>query len=155
MPRKQAHVNADAFLAAYRATANVTEAAKAVNIDRRLHYRWLASAGYKKAFEEAQIEAAQILEDEAVRRAKDGTLEPVFYQGMKCGVIRRYSDGLMQFLLRGFNPRKYGHKTELTGPDGGPVQISIAETIRQRRAERLAKQGKEKDDEVPKETGRD
>lgn len=136
MPRKQSHLNADRFLAAYRITGQVTAAAKAANVDKRLHYRWLkTSEGYKKAFADAQKEAAQLLEDEAVRRATEGTLEPVFYQGIKCGVVRRYSDGLMQFLLRGFNPEKYGHKAQITGPNGGPIEVSIAEVIRKRRQE--------------------
>ena len=90
-----------------------------------MHYRWLANASYKKAFAAAQDEAAQLLEDEAVRRATEGVLEPVFYQGEECGAVRRYSDGLMQFLLRGFRPQKYSSKAEITGPGGGPLEAAI------------------------------
>lgn len=145
MPRKQAHANADAFLAAYRLTASVTEAAAAAKIDRRLHYRWMKTSDvYRQRFEQARIEAADHLEDIAIARVRDGTLEPVFYQGIKCGVRRVYDSGLMQFLLRGLKPDRYGRKVELSGPDGGPMQLSIAEVIRQRRAERLAKHDAEK-----------
>lgn len=125
MPQSQAEAKARAFLAAYRETASITKAAAAAKIDRTMHYRWLQNAAYKKAFAAAQDVAAQILEDEAVRRATEGTLEPVFYQGIKCGAVRRYSDGLMQFLLRGFRPQKYSSKAEITGPGGGPLEAGI------------------------------
>jgi len=126
MPRTQADANARAFLAAYRQTASITKAAAAAKIDRKVHYQWLEKwPAYKAAFARAQEEAAQLLEDEAVRRATEGTLEPVFYQGIKCGAVRRYSDGLMQFLLRGFKPQKYSSKAEITGANGGPLQASI------------------------------
>jgi hypothetical protein len=140
MPRKQAHANADAFLAAYRLTGSVTEAAAAAGVDRRLHYRWLkASPVYKQRFDQAKVEAADRLEDIAISRVRDGVLEDVYYQGDVVGERRVYDSGLLQFLLRGLKPERYGRKVELTGPEGGPVQVSIAETIRQRRAERLAK----------------
>lgn len=122
MPRNQAQLNARTFLAAYRQTASITKAAAAAKVERSMHYRWLANEAYKAAFALAQEEAAQLLEDEAVRRATEGTLEPVFYQGLKVGAVRRYSDGLMQFLLRGFKPQKYSAKAEITGADGGPLQ---------------------------------
>ncbi len=134
MPRSQAQTNVRAFLAAYRQTASITKAAAAAKIDRTMHYRWFrASPQYREAFERASDEAAQLLEDEAVRRATEGVLEPVFYQGIKCGAVRRYSDGLMQFLLRGFRPQKYSSRAEITGPGGGPLEISVAEVLLARR----------------------
>lgn len=134
MPRSQADANARAFLAAYRQTASITKAAAAAKIDRGMHYRWFASSlPYRQAFERASDEAAQVLEDEAVRRATEGTLEPVFYQGIKCGAVRRYSDGLMQFLLRGFRPLKYSNKSEITGAGGGPLEVSLADVLLARR----------------------
>lgn len=125
VPRKQAHANADAFLAAYRLTGSITEAAAAAKIDRRLHYRWLDSPAYKEAFEKAKLEAGDMLEDVAIKRVREGTLEPVFYQGAICGSKRYYDSGLMQFLLRGLKPEKYGSKTEVTGAGGGPVDITV------------------------------
>lgn len=46
-------------------------------------------------------------EQEAHRRAVDGIDEPVFYKGDECGHIRRYSDRLLEFLLKADNPQKY------------------------------------------------
>lgn len=115
-----------AFLAAFRATASVTKAAAAAKIERCLHYRWLKEdRQYAAEFERAKDEAAQTLEDEAVRRAVEGTQRPVFYRGKACGVIREYSDTLLQFLLKGFRPEKYRERAtiEHSGPDGGPIPI--------------------------------
>lgn len=121
-----------AFLAAYRLTASLTEAAKAVPQDRTQHYNWLQrDAKYAAAFELAKREAADSLEDEAVRRAREGVLEAVYFQGVPVGARRVYSDGLMMFLLRGFNPAKFRHNAavELTGAAGGPIEIGIVERL--------------------------
>ncbi len=112
-----------AFLKAFRITASITKAAEAAKVDRAMHYRWLRELKYSVEFEAAQVEAAHFLEDEAVRRSTEGVVEAVFYRGKPCGVIRRYSDGMLQFLLRGFMPEKYRERTstELTGPGGTPL----------------------------------
>ena len=47
------------------------------------------------------------LEDEAVRRAYHGVEEPVFYKGVQCGSITKYSDKLLIFLLKARDPAKY------------------------------------------------
>lgn len=124
------NAKARAFLAAFRLTGDITRSAKAVPMDRTLHYRWLKqSEAYAKAFSAACDEFGDALEGEAVRRANEGVLEPVFYQGKPCGVIRVYSDGLMQFLLKGFKPAKYAQRVsaEVSGPGGGPIPISHPE----------------------------
>lgn len=144
-----------AFLAAYIRTASITKAARAAQVERQLHYRWLADdAEYPKQFAAAQTEAAQILEDEAIRRAHEGVLEPLVYKGRfqykvrpkkkpdgsyveENGrkvyedygaplAIRKYSDGLLQMLLRGFMPTKYRENSsvELSGPGGGAIPVS-------------------------------
>lgn len=49
--------------------------------------------------------------------------------------VRKYSDGLAQFLLKGYRRRTFGEKLELTGKDGGPVAID--ETTRAARVAQL------------------
>jgi hypothetical protein len=118
-----------AFLAAYVTTASVSKSAAAAGVDRSLHYRWLKDDGeYGKAFELAYQQAGDLLEDEAVRRAHDGIMEPVFYKGKPAGVIRVYSDGLMMFLLRGFKNDKYRDRVsaEVSGVGGGPIVLADA-----------------------------
>jgi hypothetical protein len=60
-----------------------------------------------------------------IERAGEGWLEDVYYQGGVCGQVRRFDSGLLQFLLRGMMPEKYGSKTEISGPQGAPMQAKI------------------------------
>ncbi len=139
MPRRSGKASQRAFLAAFRATTSVTKAAKAAGVDRGAHYEWLANVkGYRALFAAAQDEAAQHLEDEAVRRAQEGVLQAEWYQGKAVGSKRVYSDGLMMFLLRGMRPEKYRQQgaLELTGPQGGPIAISLASVLRERKRKR-------------------
>ena len=138
-----------AFLAAFVTTASVTKAAAAADIERTLHYRWLEEdSEYAAAFAKAKLEAGEALEDEAIRRAHEGFLEPVIYQGQLCYDVsqyetdkrgkptklkadakpittRKYSDALLMKLLDGFLPEKYKRRAgvELTGKDGGPIKL--------------------------------
>lgn len=88
MPTKKKRVQTrlipkkDAFLAAFRACCNVTEAARRVGCDRSLHYSWLKDdPEYAKAFADSIAEAAGTLEDSAISWAVDGIFEPTQYRG--------------------------------------------------------------------------
>jgi hypothetical protein len=134
-----------AVLAAFRTLASVSGACAAAKVARRQHYTWLEEdPEYAAAFERAKDEAAQQLEDEAVRRAYKGFLEPVVFQGQftypalvdpetndwkldeeghriqstEPLCIRRHSDSLLMFLLKAWRPVKYREnwKGELTVP---------------------------------------
>lgn len=127
MPARPKGLNAAAFLAAFRSTGSITKAAEAAKIDRRMHYRWMdENPEYRVQFEQACQEVGDMLEAEAIRRANEGVLNAVFYQGKPVGAVRMYSDGLMQFLLRGFKPEKYARSAlEIGGSGGGPVELTI------------------------------
>ena len=117
-----------AFLTALAHTGNVTKAADIADIARSAHYQWLeADPVYAAAYKDAMEQAAQRLEAEAKRRAVEGVEEPVFYQGKQCGVIRRYSDVLLMFLLKGAMPDKYKERTstELTGAGGKDLRVEF------------------------------
>jgi hypothetical protein len=125
-----------AFCAALAETCNVGRACAAVGISRQTAYVWReGDADFAKAWEQALKAGLTALEDEAHRRAFEGTEEPVFHQGSECGSVRKYSDTLAIFLLKAHAPEKYRENTrmELTGANGGPVQLSDAD-----RAARLA-----------------
>lgn len=119
-----------AFLAALAATCSVTRACEAAGMARRTAYEWRdADPDFFRRWEEAKAIGAEALEDEAMRRAVEGCDKPVFHQGVAVGTIREYSDTLAIFLLKGAKPEKYRERTamELTGANGGPVQISETE----------------------------
>ena len=88
------------FLKAYATVCQVTLAARMAGIDRGTHYDWLQKdAEYRAQFEAATDQAAQALEDEAVRRAYEGVERPVTVAG-KRELVREYSDTLLIFLLK-------------------------------------------------------
>jgi len=117
-----------AFLAAFRGNGNVSESAKLAGIQRTTHYLWLnKSKVYEDAFANAREDASDALEEEARRRAVEGVNEPVFYQGKQCGAVRKYSDTLLIFLLKGNRPEKFRERYEHshTGKDGGELTFTI------------------------------
>lgn len=104
------------FLAAYAERGNIKAAAAAAAVGRRSHYAWLkADETYAENFADAQAEAVDTLEGEARRRAVDGVLEPVYQVGEKVGSIRKYSDTLLIFLLKGARPEVYRERFDHTG----------------------------------------
>lgn len=104
--------------------SSVTKACEAAGIPRQNVYEWRnADEDFKIAWEEALEAGADVLEDEAKRRAVDGWEEPVHYQGKPTGSVRKYSDTLLMFLLKGRRPEKFKDRLEHTGKDGGPIDI--------------------------------
>lgn len=119
------------FLAFFSECASVSKAAKKSKNARSNIYQWLKEDEKFKALYEAACEAALgALEDEAVRRAYEGTVKPVFQGGKKVGAIREYSDTLLIVLLKARAPEKYKDRTynELTGKDGKPIQTETKVT---------------------------
>lgn len=67
------------------------------------------------------------LEDEARRRAFHGVEEPVWYKGEEVGTVTRYSDRLMEVLLRGERPAKFRDNVKLDAEITGGVLVVPAE----------------------------
>lgn len=102
-----------AFITALGLTGNIREAARVAKIRRENHYDWMkADPEYVEAAKSAFKEAGDILEAEARRRAVEGVAEPVFYQGQAIGAVRKYSDVLLIFLLKGVKPEKFRERHE-------------------------------------------
>ena len=111
------HAKRAAFLAAYRETGNIKLACEAAQIGRSSHYRWRESdPDYAEEFERAKKDAVDVLEAEARRRAVEGWEEPVgWYKGQAGGTVRRFSDTLLIFLLKGLRPDVYRERVEVSG----------------------------------------
>lgn len=106
-------------------TGMITRAAKAAGIPLSRHYQWMKSdPEYALAIREAMEQAADLLEEEAIRRARDGVKEPVYYKGEIVGYVYRYSDGLLKFLLQHLKKKVYGNRLELAG-EGGPIRFTL------------------------------
>ncbi len=119
---------AKAFLSVLAESGNIRLSCQAAAVDRSTAYRLRSSdETFLAEWEQAQEEAADLLEQEARRRAHDGWDEPVFGsmgQGLgsgEIGAVRKYSDTLLIFLLKGARPEKYRERHEVMGKDGAPL----------------------------------
>ncbi len=111
-----------AFIDALATTGNVIRACEMAGVDRRAVYRLRASdEAFAASWAEAQELGVDALEDEATRRAHEGVDEPVYYQGEVCGHVRRYSDGLLQFLLKARRPERF--KDRISNEHSGSMTL--------------------------------
>lgn len=120
------HAKKRAFLVAYSEVGTITHAAELAGITRRTVQNWKNSdPDFAAAMVEAEEKAAERLEQEARRRAVEGVAEPVYQGGKQVGTVRKYSDTLLIFLLKGAKPEKYRERVsqEISGPGGKPVQM--------------------------------
>lgn len=116
------------FLDELAESGNVLATAEMLNLDRRALYRLRKEdPEFAHGWDEAMDQAADALEVEARRRAVEGWDEPVFYQGIESGMVRKFSDTLLIFLLKGARPEKFRERTstELSGPGGAPLATAI------------------------------
>lgn len=113
------------FIAVYSEVGVISQACKIVGIQNTRHYEWLSNdPTYPERFAAAHERAIDVLETEARRRAIEGVEKPTgWYKGEPGGIVREYSDVLLIFLLNGARPEKYRHRHEITGRNGGPIQI--------------------------------
>ena len=97
------------FLGVLAKTGRVAEAARAVGYTdtATLQQYRRNDEEFAEAWEFALEAAANALEEEAIRRATEGVLEPVFYKGHVAGYKTNYSDTLLMFILRGLKPGTY------------------------------------------------
>ncbi len=128
-PQKKAQ-----FLERLAETASVTAAAAATKISRKTWYQHRnADKEFSKSWEVALDEGTDALEDEAVRRAHEGVLKPVFHGGKKVGEIREYSDTLLMFSLKARRPEKYRERVD--NRVSGDVNVTIKRFSERRSSE--------------------
>ncbi len=161
-PKKRWPRWARGFLASLADGGNVRLACEAAKIERSTAYRLRESdETFAAAWNDALDQAADLLEEEARRRAYDGVRRLKFYKGrpvmvpvvdadglvvkdkdgnpeLKPYTEQEYSDTLIIFLLKGARPEKYRERADVqhSGPGGGPIEVSDA---RERLADKLAR----------------
>lgn len=103
------------FLRQLRQTGgNVSRSCELAGVSRQTVYDWRESdESFALQWNEAVEFGTDELEEEARRRAFRGVDEPVFYQGDECGTVRKYSDTLLIFLLKGRKPDKYRERVTI------------------------------------------
>jgi hypothetical protein len=107
MPSKTTPGRQRRFLEAYAECGVISEAARQADIDRTMHYDWLADPEYKANFEAAQHVAGDSLETELFKRVYEGVDEEVTDFDGKTRTTRRFSDTLLIFALKAAKPDKY------------------------------------------------
>ena len=134
------------FLVALGATGNVSAACDAVGIDRKTAYnRRDTDEAFDEAWRDALDQSADLLEEEARRRAYEGVRRLKFDRGRPImvpalgddGLVikdkegnpelvpyaeHEYSDVLLIFLLKGIRPEKYRERTDVR--HSGKIDVS-------------------------------
>lgn len=142
----------NAFFHALQETGVIAQAARMAGMTPTAAYTLRKQdADMAAAFDEALEIYIDTAEMELRRRAIDGVDEPVIHQGQLCYItdfevddrgipildadgepiingrrpltVNRKSDPLLKFLLEGNRKRVYASRTELTGPDGQPLDL--------------------------------
>jgi hypothetical protein len=120
-----------AFCSALAETGNVSKACKAVDISRYTAYQWRQdNPEFVKGWDAALNAAVYAMEDEARRRAFEGTVEPVHYMGDRVDTIRKYSDTLAIFLLKAHAPEKYRERSQLDIGNANDKPFEVTDTTR-------------------------
>lgn len=120
----------DGFIDELRTGKSVTASALVAGISRNCVYVHRdKNPHFRKAWDDAIEQGSDALEDELLRRAKDGTLRPVYQQGVQCGEVREYSDTLGIFLMKARRPEKYRDNVDVkhSGSIDHVVQLFTAD----------------------------
>lgn len=122
------HIKKARFLEVFADTGNVRVACQDAGLDRSTVYAWRKEdPAFAEAWEHAARDAVDLLVHEAHRRAFSGVDEPVFYQGQEVSRVKKYSDTLLIFLLKGLDPQRFRDQgAQVTTVTGG-VQIFLPE----------------------------
>lgn len=125
------------FIKTLRESGNIRDACEQAGVARSTVYEHRkADVVFETEMSLALEDFGDLLEREATRRAVEGWEEPVFGKGegvgagtVQVGAIRRYSDTLLIFKMKGALPQKYKDRVEATGPNGGPIVTAVREVI--------------------------
>lgn len=107
------------FLATLRQTGNVSESARTAGVGRTFVYAERErDEAFAALWDDAVEDGMDTLEAEARRRGLEGWDEPVFGRVGKdedgrVGTVRKYSDTLLIFMLKGGRPEKYRERSDV------------------------------------------
>ena len=123
----------ETFLTCLAETGNITVACKEANLSQSTIYRKRTKeVEFAKLMEEARMSASDLLEQEAHRRGVIGVERPSMHGGRQVGMVREYSDRMLELLLKANNPDKFNDKLVVGGPGGGPMLIETKVILRKR-----------------------
>lgn len=115
---RQAGLAKHAFLQAYERYGNIGHCCDLAGVSRSTFYGWQEhDAEFALAFQQAEKRALETLEQEAWRRAVEGSpyTRTSYYRGEPVGTDHKieYSDQLLTLLLRARAPERYRDRVDL------------------------------------------
>ena len=115
------------FLLHLGRTGSVTFAAARAGLSRRaLYKRRAADEAFAGHWDEALNLGVERLQDDAMRRALQGTARAVFRNGRQVGSVQQFDNRLLQFLLKSHRPETYGERGK-SGPP--PLPFDLAQRL--------------------------
>lgn len=150
--RKITEAEREKFLEVLAETCNAMEAARQVGRSARSFY---SIAKREPEFNERYQDALEIvkgkIEQEIFRRGIDGVEKPIMYQGKPVGMLREYSDRMLEMMAYAYIPEKYTKvvKQEITGKDGKDLIPEDKIAIARRLAYVLSSAAREKQTQTP------
>lgn len=128
---------------------SVRKACAASGYTRQVVYRWRQKdAVFDSGWRQAVMKGADLLEEEADRRGRDGYNQPVFFRGRQAGVKRRYSDGLLLARLKALKPELYRERAAPPSHPQAPT-IIVRDFALEEQLRSLIRDGRVSADELP------
>ena len=124
----------NSFLREMRRSANVSRACDEAKVSRGDAFALrTADPDFRIAWDEAECGAFDDLEEEVLRRARDGVDKPVYFGGKVCGTSRTYNDALALEILKvrreRLNDRGTGDESDDDREGQSPLEL-IEERLR-------------------------
>lgn len=130
-PRKKEQTDTDwwmPFLESLRHTPNISKAARIAGISRQLAYTHRAEfPAFASAWDDALKEGVEHWEELAAKRAFEGLIKPIMYEGQVVHEVQEFSDTLAIFLLKAHAPEKYRERMDVRSDTELTVRIKFDE----------------------------
>lgn len=138
------------FIKALRATGcNVSKACTMSGITKaNADALKLRVESFARAWDDTYEGVTDDLEEAGLKRAIEGVVEPVYWRGVEVGKKKVYSDAILTMMLQGRRSAVYKNRTasELSGPNGGPIQSEDLGWAKDRLAAMMARRTESQDE---------
>jgi hypothetical protein len=104
----------EGFLHCFEWAGMVSVACEMIGISRQTAYmERQRNEDFALAWADVEERSTEAMEREAYRRAVEGVVEPMVSAGTHVTDVRRYSDRLLEFMLKGRRPEKYRDRVDV------------------------------------------
>ena len=127
-------IGRERFLGEMRASANLSRACDKAGVTRQQAFDLRAAdTEFLSAWDDAEAGAFDDLEEEVLKRARDGVDKPVYFGGKVCGSVRNYNDALALDILKLRRDRLNARRDDASAsPDSDGERVNPIELIEER-----------------------